>query len=137
MRAQIRNCLATTGLSLILLALVATLNHARFLFVASVYQTLLANILIHLGLSQLKRFESKYYLVEILVEIGYVLAVLIIAGALFGWYSSTPIWMLVIMGILVYFIGGMIQVFYMKSDIELINGQLIKRREQNLRRHNP
>lgn len=124
MKHNIKNCLATTGMSLVLLAMVAVLYHARFLCIESVFQVLCANILIHAGLALLKQFESKYFIVEILAEIGYILGVLLIAGLLFGWYSSTPAWVLVLMGISVYFLGGLIGVFRIKEDVEYINHQL-------------
>ncbi|KLU71758.1 MAG: hypothetical protein RHS_2472 [Robinsoniella sp. RHS] len=126
---MMKNCLATTGLSLVLLAFVATLYHARFLFIVSVYQTLVANIFIHLGLALLQHFESKFFIVEIAVEIGYVLAVLILSGYFFGWYSSTPLWVLILLGIAVYLIGCFIGIFRMQTDVEYINQQLELRKE--------
>lgn len=131
MKNIVKNCLATTGLSLVLLAIVATLYHARFLFIMSVYQTLLANIIIHLGLILLQRFESKYFMVEIAVEIGYVLVVLILSGHFFGWYSSTPLWVLIVLGIAVYFIGCFIGIFRMHTDVEHINLQLTLRKDSS------
>ncbi len=131
MKNGIKNCLATTGMSLILLSIIGTLYNARFLYIYSVYQGFAANIIIHLGLTVLKRFESKYFIIEILLEIGYVLIVLIIAGFLFGWYSSTPIWILVLMGITVYFIGSLIDIFRIRNDVKFINQQLKLRKEQS------
>lgn len=121
---EIRICLATIGLSLILLACVAMLYNARFLCVETVFQTSAANVIIHVGLCFLKRFESSYFIVEILVEMGYILLVLICAGFIFGWYSSTPIGILILMGITVYIIGSLIDIFRIKNDIRLINHQL-------------
>lgn len=131
MKSIMKNCLATTGLSLVLLAFVATLYHARFLFIVSVYQTLLANMIIHLGLVLLQRFESRFFMVEIAVEIGYVLVVLILSGHFFGWYSSTPLWVLIFLGIAVYAIGCFIGMFRMRTDVEYINHQLDLRKEWN------
>lgn len=128
MKKNITNCLATTGLSLILLALVAILYNASLLCIETILQIAGANILIHAGLNLLKFFESRYFLVEILLETGYVLAVLFIFGAIFGWYSSTPPWVLILMGISVYFIGGLIDIFQVNKDIKIINRQLKNRR---------
>lgn len=128
MKRSITNCLATTGLSLTLLALVAILYHASLLCIETIFQILGANILIHAGLSQLKFFESRYFIVEIIVETGYVLVVLMIFGALFGWYGSTPPWMLALMGVTVYLIGGLIDIFRVNKDIAIINRQLKSRR---------
>ena len=133
MKQSIKNCLATTGLSLILLAAVATLYHARFLMVAAVFQTALVNVVIHAGLILLKRFESRYFLVEIVVEIGYVLSVVIIGGYFFDWYGSTPIWVLAVMGTIVYVTGCAIDIWQVKSDVNVINTQLRLRKRKEIR----
>lgn len=129
MKPIIRNWLATTGLSLLLLAAVATVYRGRVICIETVFQAGLANLLIHLGLLLLKWFESSYFLVEITAEMSYVLAVLVIFGHLFGWYSSTPLWVLICMGITVYLIGGLIDVFRIKNDVDVINRQLELRRK--------
>lgn len=121
MRLQIKNCLATTGLSLVLLAIVATLYNAHLLCIESIYQVFASNVVIHIGLVLMNRFESKYYLLEILIEIGYILLVLAIFGSLFNWYSSTPIGVLILMGIIIYIIGSFIDIFRIRSDVKFIN----------------
>jgi hypothetical protein len=121
MKKRIVNCLATTALALILLAVIALLHQASFLFISSVYQTLLANIAIHAGLALIKRFESKYFIVEMLWELGYILAVLTVCGFSFDWFRSTPLWIVIIMGIAVYLIGCAVNIFKINNDLMLIN----------------
>ena len=58
-----------------------------------------------------------------------VLAVLVVSGSLFGWYESTPLWVLIFMGIAVYVIGCLVDVFRIRSDVDLINRQLQLRRK--------
>lgn len=70
-------------------------------------------------------------MVEIAVEIAYVLVVLILSGYFFGWYSSTPLWVLILLGIAVYMIGCFIGMFRMRTDVEYINHQLDLRKERN------
>ena len=129
MKRMIRNWLATTGLSLLLLAAVAALYGGCAIFIVTVFQAGFANLIIHLGLELLRRFESSYFLVEIGVEVGYVLAVLVVSGSFFGWYESTPLWVLIFMGIAVYVIGCLVDVFRIRSDVDLINRQLQLRRK--------
>ena len=124
MQRLIKNILATTGLTLITLAIIATLHHAEFLFVRSVYQSFLANIFIHVGLLFIKKYENKYFYIEIFLEISYVLCLLIIAGFLFQWYSSTPIWIIVLMGIGIYIISSLVNIININDDIASINIQL-------------
>lgn len=130
MKKQIKNFLATTGLSLILLAVVAKLYQARFLCIETVFQAAAANVVIHAGMIALKRFESAYYLVEIAVELSYMLAVLVGFGWLFQWYSSTPLWVLILLGISVYFIGSLIDIFRIRTDVDAINRELDLRKKE-------
>lgn len=125
MKHKVRNCLATTALSLLLLTIVASFYQADFLCIETVYQSFGANVLIHLGLTLLQKFESNYCIVEILVEIAYTLTILIV----FGWYSSTPLWVLILIGIAVYLIGSLIDVFRIQNEVALINRQLKLRNE--------
>lgn len=130
MKQIVRNCFATTGLSLVLLVSVALCYDAEYLSIAGVFQTLLANIVIHGGMYQLKRFESPYVFVEILVEVSYIQAVVLGFGYLFDWYSSTPVWVLVFMVVVIYVVGGLIDVFRIKTDLEQINQALDGLRER-------
>jgi hypothetical protein len=124
MKKLIRNTLATTGLTLIVLATVATIFNGEFIFVRSIYECFLANIIIHIGLIIVQIFESKYFLIEVLFEVSYVLIVLIVSGFLFHWYNSTPLWIVILMGISIYLISCWINIFRINQDITFINRQL-------------
>lgn len=132
MKNKFKNCMATTALSILLLSLAATLYHARFLCISTVFQVLLANIILHIGFTVLEQFESKYLLVELIIKLCYVNFILIFLGFLFDWYSSTPLWVLIIIGISVYLIGGLTDAILLKNDVTYINNTLKQRRkEQN------
>lgn len=124
MKNIIKICLATTGLSLIFVSLVATFYRANFLCIATVYQILLSNIVIHLGLMLLQRFESKYCIIETLVDIAYVLLVLILFGIWFNWYSSTPLGILIVIGVATYILGSFIDLYRVTTHVTFINQQL-------------
>ncbi len=127
MKKTVANIMATTGITLVVLALIGFLYGARFLFISSVFQSLGANMVIHLGFIITRRFESKYAIVEALLDITYTIVVLIISGAVFNWYTSTPIWILVIMAVFIYFFGCMIETVHMREDVKRINKLLQKR----------
>lgn len=124
MKNLIKNILATTGLTLITLAIIGTIYRAEFLCINSVYQSLLVNITIHLGLLLVQRMESTYYFIEILWQVFYVLLVLIPAGYLFDWYGSAPLWIIVIMGIVIYAFSCFMNIFRVNSQVTIINKQL-------------
>lgn len=124
MKKWFNNCLASTGLTLVLLAVIATLYHANFICVTTIYQSFLVNILIYIGLNFLQKFESKYLFLEFLIEILYILGILVPFGFLFSWYSSMPIWVVILLGIVVYFIACLINIIKIKEDISFINAQI-------------
>jgi len=131
MKKIIINIMATTGITLVALALIGTLYGAEFLFISGVFQSLGANTVINLGFILTGKFESKNPILEAVLDISYTIVVLIIFGAVFNWYSSTPIWVLIIMAVLIYLSGCLISIFRMREDVKAINELLQKRKKQN------
>lgn len=121
------NILCTTGMTLIILAMIAAICGAKYLFISSVFRSFLANIIIHVGLLLIHKFESKYAALEMAVDIGYTAAVVILCGAIFHWYSSTPIWILFLMVVVIYGIAVLLSTVRIQHDIEEINELLRKR----------
>lgn len=122
--------MTTTGITLVVLAIIGMLYGAKFLFISSVFESLGANTLIHLGLLLTKKFESKYFFIEAAVDLGYTIVILIISGAIFNWYTSTPTWILIIMAIVIYTFGCLINLFRVREDIKAINQMLEQRNSQ-------
>ena len=89
----------------------------------------LANIILHLTLSLLARFESSYFLVEISVEFALFITIALIFAAIFDWYSSTPLWMLLFLCSLVFLIANIIDLYKMSNKLTYINKQLKDLRE--------
>lgn len=121
------NILCSTGITLIVLAAFAAIFGARFLLISSVFQSLIANMIIHIGLLFTRRFESDYAILEYTLDIGYTTAIVLIAGFAFNWYSSTPIGILITMSVVIYCIGIILNTIRIRQDICEIN-ELIKRR---------
>lgn len=74
----------------------------------------------------LRKFESPYFIVEILLEIGAVLVLILVSGAVFHWYDSLPAWVLVIVGVAVYLTGCAIDIFQIQNEVKMINHYLKK-----------
>lgn len=104
------------------------ISDAQFLLINSVFQSFIVNIVIHIGLLFTHKFESSYAILEFMLDIGYMEAVVIISGAVFNWYCSTPIWALAIMTILIYIVGIFLNMVQMRQEIEEINALLRKRK---------
>lgn len=122
------NIMTTTGITLVVLAFIAALYGAKFILIYSVFQSLGVNAVIHLGFLLTNKYESKYPILEAILDITYAVAVIILSGIFFNWYSSTPIWVLVIMALLIYIVGYLLRIVRMKEDVEEINTLLRKRK---------
>ena len=109
MRKIITNIFAATGLTLIKLDIIASLYGGEFLFISSVYQAIAVNLIIVLGLNIIQNIESKYFIIEVFRDVTFTLCILISAGYLFNWYSSTPILVVIIMGVVIYVISYIIK----------------------------
>lgn len=125
MKKIIVNIMTTTGISLVALAiplnLLYGLDNISFY---NVFTTLGVNIVLHLGLLLTHKFESKYFVLEALLDIGYIVIVLSIWGALFDWM---PIWMLAIMGVLIYLISLHLSMVRIRAEVSAINKSLQRR----------
>lgn len=131
MKKFIIDIMATTGISLVMLSLFAILNGAVFLCISSVFETLMANIVIHFGLIVTGKFESKYPILDSFLDVSFIVVVLIVFGKIFYWNSSTPVWILIIMAVIIYIIGCIIGTLYVRKDIKTINELLKKKKEKN------
>lgn len=121
------NILCSTGITLLVLATIATLFGAKYLFISSVFQSFLVNIILHFGFLLTHKLESNYAILEYAVDIGYTIALVLISGYLFNWYCNMTVWMLVIMSILIYLIGILLSAIQMHHHVEEINELLQKR----------
>lgn len=128
MKKFIINVLATTGLSLILLSVIALFYQAEYLCLQTVFQIFGANAVLHFGFLLLRKLEMKRLLVEIFSGIVMIIILLILCGFLFDWFSSTPVWILIPMGFVIYIVSAVLDLISMRQDAREIN-LLIRKRE--------
>ena len=126
----VKNTFLTTGITISLLAVVAFLLGGSCIFVITIFQNLLANACIHLAFLLTSKFESKYFLLDALLDVAMVAAIILLFGFVFNWFSSTPIWVLIIMVCITYAIGTSFQVFRAREDIDFINKKLKQRSKE-------
>ena len=127
MKRQCVNVFATTGLSLIVISIVALMYKAEFLCISTVFEVLGVNAFIHLGLFMANKVDYRYWLAELMAGNFMVVSVLVIFGFLLNWFSYVPIWVLIIMGIAVYFLSSFLNLFRMQHEAKEINDLLRKR----------
>ena len=123
------NVLATTGISLSILSIVALCYNAEYLYIKTVFQVLGANLAVHLFLLLLHQFELKYPIFEMILEVLIIIVTLNVFGAIFQWFTSTPIWVLIIMGVVIYVVSLILNAMTMKQEAQKIN-TLIKKRNK-------
>ena len=125
------NVLATTGLSLIVLSVIAFACGANHLEIASVFETFAANVIIHIGLLLVQNVGCRYAAAEFVLAVGFIILVLIACGAIFGWFASTPIWVLVVMALVIYLLSMTLNLFRMQQEANEINSLLQRRNKKN------
>lgn len=121
MKKGFTNIFATTGLSLVLLSIIATLYDAEFLCVKTVFQVFLLNVVVHLVLLLMYKIEIKYLVIEAAIEIVLTVALSLLFGTFFNWYTCTPLFVLVLMSIAIYVISIILNILHMKQEADEIN----------------
>lgn len=124
MKKMILNIMATTGITLVVLALVATCYGATVIFISAVFQALFLNIAIYLGLYIMDRFEYKYPIVETGLKLIYVLALVLASGWLFGWYGNMSVVVLALMTIVIFGVCVFLDTVSLIGEVKDINGLL-------------
>jgi hypothetical protein len=130
MRKIAVNIMFTTGAALVILAAFFILFNLETIPVLVVFQIFGANIVINFGLLLTNKFECRYAIVEYLVDISYIVAVLVVSGAIFNWYTAIPVWVLVIMAVVIYALTIIISMNKLRNDTKEINNLLQKRKEK-------
>ncbi len=131
MRKIVVNTMFTTGAAFVILAVFFMIFDLKFILVPTVFQIFTANIVINAGLFLISKFESRYAIVEYFLDISYIIAVLVVFGAIFDWYSAVPVWVLIVMAIVIYLFAIIISMNKLRNDTKKINELLQKRREKD------
>lgn len=129
MKKNMVNILATTGISLLLLSVVALFFHAKCIFLEAVFQVFSVNIITHLGILFIQKAELKNTFAEMLLEILFIVCELLGFGSLFHWFTSVSFVLLVFMGVVIYIISLFLNLLQMKQEAKEIN-LLIKNRNK-------
>ncbi len=130
MKKNIVNILATTGISLLLLSVVALSYHGSCIYLETVFQTFGVNIITHLGIIIIKKIELRTIFTEMVLEITFIVCELLVFGRLFHWFTSLSFLLLVCMGVVIYIISLFLNLLQMKQEAKEIN-LLIKNRNKN------
>ena len=122
MKKMILNIMATTGITLVVLAIVGLCYDATVIFISAVFQALFLNISIYIGLYIMERFEYKYPIVETGLKLVYVLALVLASGWIFGWYANMSVVVLWMMTIVIFGICVFLDNVSLIDEVKDING---------------
>ncbi|MBE5904287.1 MAG: hypothetical protein E7275_08365 [Pseudobutyrivibrio sp.] len=125
MRKNILNIFAMTGVTLVVLSLVALCYKASFLCLDTVFQALGVNALIYFGVYIINKFEIPYFLLETTIKLIYSIGLILVFGMIFGWYSSLSVTVLTIMSLAILLICTFLDTLSINGEINEIN-QLIQ-----------
>lgn len=130
MKKNVINIMASTGIILLVLSAVAAMYGGKAICINTIFEVTMLSILIHLGFLVTHRFDIQYPVLEIITDISYTLVITLISGAVFRWYESTPLWVLVIMVFVVYAAGYLTDLYRTKEEARIIN-ELLQSRKKN------
>jgi uncharacterized membrane protein len=130
MKQTIVITLFTTGVSIVLSTVFLAVMGMYAVPIHTVFEVFGANIVINMGLLLTRKIECRSLILEYVIDISYIIAVLVLFGALFGWYSAVPVYALVVMAVIVYILTLIFSAAKIKKDTDKINTLLRKRREK-------
>jgi hypothetical protein len=119
-----------TGAALVILAVFSLLFNVEIGFVPTIFEIFAANIVIILGLFLRMKIEIRNLILEYLIDISYIIAVLVVFGLIFDWYSAIPVWLLVVMAMVIYLFATIFTVTKIRKDAEELN-KLLKKHQKN------
>lgn len=124
------NAFATTGISLIMLSFVALAFHAKCIYLETVFQVFVVNVLSHLLIMLIRKMDFRNNCLEMTLELILLESELLIFDWLFQWFTSVSVGILVIMGIMIYVISLFLNLLQMKHAAKEINSLIQRRRMQ-------
>ena len=119
---MVLNIMATTGITLVMLALVALCYGGTVLFISAVFQALGLNVVIYAGIYLFNLFEYRYPVLETGLKLVYVLALVLAFGWFFGWYENLSGAVLTLMTVVIFGICMFLDTLSLREEVKEING---------------
>jgi Ca2+/Na+ antiporter len=122
--------LSSAGAVLFLLSVFAMFKENKSIPALTILEIIGANIVITIGLSLTHKIESRYAILEFMLDIGFMMAVIVLSWTLFKWYSRIPVWVPLIIVLVVYILFYLLDIVRVRRDIKEINKLLQKLKEK-------
>jgi len=99
--------------------------------VSWLFQILVASAVVHFGLFLVRKFESKYVILEYLLGVSLIIIVTLVFSALFDWFATRR-WILVVMAVVLYIFGLATNTIKTRKNAQEMNELLQKRKKKML-----
>ena len=126
MKKMLTNIFATTGFSLVLLTVIAVFFKVQWLLLITIFQVLLANILIHLSLLIRQKWELQSVFLAAVTDIVIINGIVFLLSKVFSWNVGNLV--LLLIGSVLYLISRLLDLFYLNQEAREINLLIRKRR---------
>ena len=121
MKKLISNILATTGIVLLVLSVVALCYGGTAIFINTVFQILVVNTVVYFGLYLLGFIEFRYPILETGVRLLYILSIVLLTGWLLGWYEFVSVTVLGLMTVVVMIVCICLDTLSLRTEVKEIN----------------
>ena len=121
MKKVLLNIMATTGITLVILSLVATLYDGSLICIDTIFQVLGLNVVIYIGLYFMEFMEYRFAILETGLKLTYIMVLVLMSGLIWGWYDDLPIAVLVLMTIGIFVACVCLDAISLISEVKSIN----------------
>ncbi len=133
MRNKIKNILASHSLIILLSAVYFGIYNNNFDFARFEYQILLTSIIMFLGFELSKKIESKYRIVEMLIEFLVGTLITLTFGHFFKWYEFPRVENILLIIVVVYIIFCFLDIVTTRKDLKDIEELIQAYKKSKLR----
>lgn len=129
-RKLIVNTLATTALSIFLMCIAAAIQKFTLMGILVPFEILLVNFLAHIGFAIFDKIDMRFRVFNYLAMLIFALGIIIGFGFLFDWFAVNAIWIVCLVGVVVFGLACGIDIIKINRDAATINSQLQQLRER-------
>jgi len=121
---------ASTGAVLFLLTVIVMFKEDKYISASTVLEILGANIIISTGLFFTHKIEFRFVVFEFLLDICFMMAVIVLTGTIFNWFSVIQLWVPPVIVLIVYILFYLLDIIRVHRDIKEINKLLQKLKDK-------
>ncbi len=124
------NTLATTALSIFLMSIIAIIKGFTLMTLVAPFQILLVNFLAHIGFVLFDKINMKYKIINYTIMFVYLMGIILGFGFLFDWFVVNEIWIVCVVGAVVFIFAIVMDIIKISRDAKEINASLDKLRNR-------